>query len=253
MRGIDRKRKANNEHPDSEGTWAISYGDMITLLLAFFVLFFTVDPQKESEENLQESLFMTLADAAKTQNSDGNNSHAGTAESKRLPAAVMNIGDDKSKDNIEKQLIEDWGASIHKVGNKIIVDFPRISFFDFAKVRVTEDGERKLANFVKLYMPYAGSYVLGIRAYTDTRPVRSSNPRFKDNLELSALRSVAAMRVLQKQGIPLDRMKLGGYGELNYTYNALKDIADKSGQKQMDSFARRVILVIEPPDKEVQL
>ncbi|MDW8190842.1 MAG: flagellar motor protein MotB, partial [Pseudobdellovibrionaceae bacterium] len=28
---------------DSEGTWAISYGDLLTLITSFFIMFFTAD------------------------------------------------------------------------------------------------------------------------------------------------------------------------------------------------------------------
>ena len=34
---------------DSEGSWAISYGDMITLLLTFFILFFNMKKHDDSK------------------------------------------------------------------------------------------------------------------------------------------------------------------------------------------------------------
>ena len=37
-----KKNRIHSEE-DSEGTWAISYGDMITLLLSFFVIFYNAD------------------------------------------------------------------------------------------------------------------------------------------------------------------------------------------------------------------
>ena len=34
-----KKNRRIHQEEDSEGSWAVSYGDMITLLLSFFVIF----------------------------------------------------------------------------------------------------------------------------------------------------------------------------------------------------------------------
>jgi flagellar motor protein MotB len=44
--------KDHEEEVESEGTWAISYGDMITLLLSFFVIFFTTDFDKKKMQDM---------------------------------------------------------------------------------------------------------------------------------------------------------------------------------------------------------
>jgi hypothetical protein len=85
--------------------------------------------------------------------------------------------------------------------------------------------------------------------------------RFEDNLELSALRSVSTMRVLEKAGIPFGLMRLGGWGELHQTRkNIERATAAVAPQTQPseratplgkgDPLSRKVVLVIEP---EVQL
>jgi len=125
------------------------------------------------------------------------------------------------------------------------VDFPNTSFFDLGKENINKKGIEALNDFVKVYMPYAGHYTLGIRAYTDTRKVMGGK-RFKDNLELSALRSISTMRALSSLGVPMDKMKLGGYGELKLTLEELNRLAEETGSKDPMSFARKVVLVIEP-------
>jgi flagellar motor protein MotB len=66
--------------------------------------------------------------------------------------------------------------------------------------------------------------------------------RFKDNLELSALRAVSAMRELQELGVPLHRMKVGGYGEI-------RKLAGDASDSDL-ALARKLVLVIEPELKE---
>jgi len=41
-----RSRVTSHSEIDSEGSWAISYGDMVTLLLTFFIIFFAADKFK---------------------------------------------------------------------------------------------------------------------------------------------------------------------------------------------------------------
>ncbi|MFK8139283.1 MAG: flagellar motor protein MotB [Bdellovibrionales bacterium] len=245
-----RNRDFGHEEVDSEGSWAISYGDMITLLLAFFVLFFTVDPHKEKQKNLQSSLVMTLTkEAEKKALSPDESENVSAAENSQL-----NIGKDQGE-NIESKVLDEWGAEIHTVGQRIIVDFKTTSFFGIGQLNLSGSGKLTLKQFVNLYMPFAGNYILGIRAYTDSRPVTSVGRRYKDNLELSALRSISAMRFLQKEGIPLDRMRLGGYGELKATAESLAKKAQESGE-EFDhlAFSRKIVLVIEPQERpEVEI
>lgn len=239
MKVIKRDLHRAEEVVDTEGTWAISYGDMITLLLSFFVLYFTVDPTAEKAAELQKSLITNLENMAAPQDD-------------AKPSGVrVHLGEEAASD-VDEKILAKLGAKVHQVGQRVIVEFPGVSFFEVGKIKVRQDAIQALGSFAKLYMPYAGQYHLGIRAFTDTRPVIPYKSRkFSDNLELSALRSVATMRVLQKKGIPLHRMKLSGLGEFEITPEELKAAGIDWQDKDPRDLARKVVLVIEPASKSV--
>ncbi|MCB0351610.1 MAG: hypothetical protein KDD38_10530 [Bdellovibrionales bacterium] len=227
MRSIERKKQP--EHVDSEGSWAISYGDMITLLLSFFVLYFTVDHTKVKSDQMQTALMVRLKEAGMKAEEFGLKSQ-------------MNMGPTPGE-GVDPTIMQKLGAEVYKFDHALVVDFHDVSFFKLGNVEVAGDGIAALENFAKFYAPFAGQYRLNIQAYTDTRKVLSNNLRYKDNLELSALRSIASMRVLQKAGIPLDRMKIGGYGELVETQEKLMALQN---EKDPLKFTRKVVLTIEP-------
>ncbi len=218
---------------DTEGSWILSYGDMITLLLMFFVLFFSVDKQADRFKALEAALLKQLAPKE--------SSKSGTPYN-------FSLGDKKGE-AISETLMAKWGAQVGKVGSKIFIEFPEVSFYAFGDVKVSAAGVGKLVEFASYYMPYAGDYLLTIRSFTDTVPVDANgSKRFKDNLELSALRSIAAMRYLQKAGIPLKRMRAEGYGELRLTdeEKAISMAAAKSAGLKGIPLARRLVLIVEP-------
>ncbi|OFZ12383.1 MAG: hypothetical protein A2Z20_01000 [Bdellovibrionales bacterium RBG_16_40_8] len=229
MRVIERKKTKDTEHVDSDGSWAISYGDMVTLLLSFFVLYFTVDQSKVKANQLQQSLMVRLQEG-------------GVKSDQTLAESKLNIAR-KPGEGVDPELMEQFGAQVHKNENQLIVDFQNISFFEFGQVDLNSEGTKALNNFAKMYQAFSGQYTLRIQAYTDTRKVRSANLRFKDNLELSALRSVASMRALQKSGVPLSKMKIAGYGELAETQEKLMQLRN---EKDPLKYTRKVVLVIEP-------
>jgi chemotaxis protein MotB len=238
MRGLNRK--INHVEIDSEGSWAISYGDMVTLLMCFFILFFAIDKKREHETSLQAALLQIFS--PKEHNAESTPSYP-----------TINIGD-KNEHGMSEEVLKDWHGVAHKVGNKILVEFPAVSFFKSGEIELTAEGKASLAKFVEKYVPFAGQHMIGIRAFTDTKKVMSSKRRPKqlylDNLELSALRSVATIRTLQKLGIPLDRMRAGGYGELKVTVDDLAKLSiTESNNETLMNLARRVVLVIEPGGK----
>lgn len=307
---------------DTEGSWAISYGDMITLLMAFFVMFYTFEKGHSKYKGMTEAVMQVLSGQAVVKGG------AGSADKGQKKAAgLLDQGDKKGAgitdkqeqrglagltDENEEQLgigrekgegisktakpiahlagiqggtsVKDgvgegkmigkgkeqeegqgkgvgegpefgeraeggFEAKVHRLKENLLVEFPRISFYRSGEITLTKEGREVLSNFGRKFVPYAGSYFIGVRAFTDIRPViQGKRHRFSDNLELSALRAVAAMRVLQEAGIPLSRMKLGGYGELLMTAKDLAKFPEYAEQEKSLSLARRVILVISPEE-----
>ena len=236
LKRILRKRE-NTDDTDAEGSWAISYGDMITLLLTFFILFFNVNTKRsEQKEQLQKAI-MTEFGVEKGASKDEIN--------KESPRMFMS---DQKNGELETNTLKEWGGTLHRDGDKVVVEFPNTTFFDLGKVDVKDQSVKVLQTFANKYVKFAGTSSLSIKAFTDSVPVRTSQ-RFHDNLELSALRAIAAMRVLQHSGIPLDRMKISGHGE-TLTRKPSSEIIENGAIKTPDEFARKVILVIEPFTKE---
>jgi chemotaxis protein MotB len=260
-RQLIRKIQAKYPHEDvdSEGSWAVSYGDMITLLLTFFIIFFSIHPTNSSDtktpvkdDGLQVALIKALK-AERVGDVFSSNEVGQNAATNTIKLAE----DNSNEDGASKNILQDLKGKVHKKGQQILIEFPEISFFDSAKIRLRPDGELALQDFAKVFLPYMGHFNVGIRAFTDSRKViADSAVRFKDNLELSALRGVAAMRVLQKSGLPLERIKVGGYGEMRTTMRDLASLTEAETQEEKIkslSLSRKIVLVIEPVDVQSQI
>lgn len=251
-RGLDRSRldqlRNSADTVDSEGSWAISYGDLVTLLLTFFILFFSTNREAPENSGIQAALLARFGAGA-------GNSLLAKGKHEPLPDLSTEVGEL----GLDTQVIQSWGGKARAVGSRIVVEFPEISFFGLSRTELTPDGARALERFTRLYVPYAGRNILGIKAFTDTVAVdreRSQRERrkFSDNLELSAMRSIAAMRALQKSGVPLDRMRISGHGELKLEISRIADRTTASDNANRTSrgnpLARKIVLVIEPETKE---
>lgn len=218
-------KRIHEEEPEGESSWAISYGDMITLLLSFFVIFFSTDAKKQKEEVVYRQLAVEMGSLSASINSIHNE-----------------VIDDKS-------LLKDLDVKTHLVGESLIVTFGKNSFFESGRTKVKKESLVILKEFVTKFLPYAGTYQLSIKAFTDSTPVRKEKNRFQDNLELSVLRGVAAMRVLQGFGIPLHRMEIAGVGEMK-SIGKIVELDKNMTDEEINSLSRTIVLVIKH-EKEI--
>lgn len=211
-----------HEEVDGEGTWALSYGDMITLLLSFFVIYFSTDPKRD--KMLQSNSLMSFS----------------------LEGKESSPSEPKTEGAQWKQDLEDLKLHAQIVGEHVVVTFDNLSFFESGTTIVNEKAKAALEAFSTKYLPYSGKYHLAIKGFTDRRPVSQKRGRlFADNLELSALRSIASMRVLQKSGIPLNRMEIAGAGELEDISKVLPSTA-KLTPLEIETMSRTIVLVLKP-------
>lgn len=238
-----RRKFESEEELDSEGSWAISYGDMITLLLTFFILFFNVSQKSQEEtKKVQAALITKLGEKP------GNSVESGKEE------PVVDIGPIEKTSGIETKAMESWGGKPHTIGNRIVIEFPEISFFGFGETHVTQEGAKVIKRFIHLYLPYAGKNILSIRAFTDHVKVDKEKSKllgrkYEDSLELSAMRAISTMRVLQKNGLPLDRMRISGHGELERII-ASQGSNPLAPNTKGNPLARKIVLMVEPVTQE---
>lgn len=200
-----------------EGSWAISYGDMITLLLSFFVLFFSMDFKKNAEKKLDENLL-------------------GMFEGKSLVV-------DSKKELTEKLVDSDVGI-VQVADGTFLLFFKNVSFFNSGEVELTKAGKEKLDKFYEKYITMASKYKIKAFSYTDGKPVKRLQTRaFKDNLELSVLRSLSAVRHLNKIGVPSRRLEITGSGEMSSRMLGLLEL-DKLNKKERDAYSRTISIVL---------
>jgi flagellar motor protein MotB len=259
---------------------------MITLLLGFYIMYFSIEPPKKGNTSLTESLIKALvkvdsggATEAKappqkdvhqdpqaptatdamqmimnmvmpklwveklTHNALSAKSQTSAIEATKegVPTGSATSQPKASDYRMDVTPIQGLDAEARRVGDRVYITFPQISFFASASTDMTSEGRQALEKFAKVYMPFAGKAVLGIVGFSDERPVKG-HYRFRDNLELSVLRAVSAQRVAESVGIPLNRTRLMGHG-IN---SQLIEGEEPSNALERWALTRKVMLVIEP-------
>lgn len=170
------------------------------------------------------------------------NQHFDYEGKKRLgrEVAAVKPGTESVKDlGIDSDLSKKLKVQSNQEGDKLMVEFPNISFYDSGSYELTKQGQIALSEFSKAIEKHIGIFRLVVRGYTDIKPVRSGH-RYQDNLELSAFRSISAIRFLSTKGIALENMRIAGFGESGFTNRATEE-----NNLEMQ---RKVVIVIEPLD-----
>ncbi|MCX7675468.1 MAG: hypothetical protein N2Z70_06535, partial [Bdellovibrionaceae bacterium] len=104
---------------------------------------------------------------------------------------------------------------------------------------------------------YMGQYRIAVTAFSDPRPLKeATRKKYRDNLQLSALRALEIVRYLEKKGVPLAHMRIQGFGELNISKDHMARFGLKeeelmrrpaSEQKRvLHDYARTALIIIEP-------
>jgi chemotaxis protein MotB len=266
--GLPKRRSSASHHEeaDQEGSWAVSYGDMITLLLGFFLLFFSIEqgaPTKSavllSSIGSQPSRDPASGEDAAPTDPGANESTAKLARALGLHSSTCDVfsGDLSLKKNVT--FPPEFPGKVHQFGSKLIVEFPGVSFFQSGRTTLTKAGQKTIRDFVTVMAPYSDQLTIGIRAFTDDRPLSQSGRPFKNNLELSAMRAISTARLIESTGFPLNRVKLGGFGELSSQMiedlrapaeSATADSSSPQDLKTKWNMSRKVIFVIEPGESQ---
>lgn len=207
-------RRKRESHNNSE-RWLLTYSDLITLLMIFFVVMYALSNVDVSKyKQISESLRIAMG---------GGKTMVGQDNTSSVTDKIKVI--DSSKGSEEKVQMEDVKKKVdtyleqnglsQAVSTKIddrglVVSIKDTLFFDNGKADVKPEYARILIEIGKI-INQLGHYIR-IEGHTDNVPIKTS--QFNSNWQLSSVRAANVTELLVEQsGIPPKQLSAIGYGE----------------------------------------
>ncbi|HOF58706.1 MAG TPA: OmpA family protein [Syntrophorhabdaceae bacterium] len=230
-----RRKNGADEHENLE-RWLLTYADLITLLLAFFIMMYTFskqDAQKYNEVTAHlKSIFSGGSGIAKKGNLEG-----------KLPVDLqMQAG---SNAMIEERIKQEFREIADENGLKnnitvftdargVVVRIMDKAFYDEGKADLKQGAKNALDKIIPIMKDIKNH--IRIEGHTDNTPI--SKGEFKSNWELSVRRATEVVRYIVEKGpIAPDRVSATGYAE--YRPIVSNDTAENK------ALNRRVEIIIE--------
>ena len=210
-----RRKIINESESGNRDRWLISYADLVTLLLALFIVMYAAADHDRAKK---------IAESFGSQNISGDGI---------LPA---NDGEKDKTSQTDKFLLENpillQKTKMRQTERGLIISLSEAGFFAPGDNAVSGESEiviKTLADSLQ-----NNSIPIRVEGHTDSTPI--STARYSSNWELSTARAASVLQELVKKGITPERLSAAGYGG----FQPVADNATPEGRAQN----RRVDIVI---------
>jgi len=258
-------RKHEHEEHVNHEAWAIPYGDLVTLLLAFFVVMYAVSSVNEGKYRvLSDSLNAAFRGVPRTmepipvgdktsksktndpisginpvqaiQFEDQEEARKKAAANEALQIQLRNMTDDLQ--NAMQLLIDQDMIRVQRAPSWVEVQIKTDILFPSGSAEIQPAAVEVLERLAAILAERP--YPIRIEGHTDNKPIKTV--QFPSNWELSAARASRIVRLFEQRGISSSRMVVAGMGE----NRPLADNDTEAGRNHN----RRVALVIlgTPPE-----
>lgn len=269
-------RKHKHEDHLNHEAWAIPYGDLVTLLLALFVVMYAVS-------SVNEGKYRVLADALSeafggpprsmkpiqmgtqqrgdeqsriqvmpARGADKSNPVGGNDPNMKnrfiQPSRAAGPGENASREHLARMAAAVEAALGDLISRDLVVvkrtdywleiEIRTDILFSSGSASVAEGAGPVLSRLAAILTPFGNN--LRIEGHTDNVPINTVT--FPSNWELSAARAASVVHLFMKQGVDPGRMTVAGFGE----YHPVADNAAVEGRNQN----RRVVIVVLADEKQ---
>lgn len=258
------KRKPEQE--ESSGySWMDTYGDMVTLLLCFFVLIYSFSSMDAAKWQELVGAFTGVTGSAEIDSFDVSTIreqpiteidamiNTENREESDVSSDETDIDSEDSATNVEQQEINETFDELYEnirfyIGNNglegklsvsrtddvIILRFNEIALFRSGYADIITDSAETLIHIIQIIDENISSIsMVNIEGHTDNVPIGSAD--FTDNWDLSVKRATNTLRLVLEMGlISEDKLSAVGYGE--YQPVATNDTPEGRAQNRRVDF-----------------
>jgi len=240
-------KKFEEEHGGNHERWLITYSDLITLLLIFFIILY-------SFSKLDQQKYASLSSALNASFGSATGKVIGEQQGQIVPPPVPQEGTEDpteskteasnpEKDKLEllQEQVDAYlannglkGSVLTKIEDRgLIIRMDDTIIFDSGKADIKEDYKSKLIQIGKMLNSIDN--FIRVEGHTDNVPIKTS--RFESNWQLSVIRATNVTELLiNEASINAKRLSSVGYGEF-------RPVAD-NGTNEGRAKNRRVDIVI---------
>jgi len=251
------RRRRHDDHANHEA-WAIPYGDLVTLLLAFFVVMYSISSVNTGKyRQLSVSLVQAMQGAP-----DAAQQVDGSGFGEGMSVGVLNLPNpllERNRDVLINPIpliseVPPRARRLHALGEQLTMAMGGLIDKGLVDVRVNDDfievelksdilfasgvgdvsraAEPVIAELSKVLHDVPNP--IRVEGHTDDRPIHS--PVFRSNWELSAARAASVVHLLGNGGVAASRLSVVAHAEQKPTRENESD-AGRSAN-------RRVVLII---------
>ena len=225
--------------------WLVQFGDLMSLLLTFFILLLSMavmDKQKVEEyfDIMKKAMGFidastdveTQSDAHSTKDASSDSNESDSSSESSMDSAAQDVSQIIEEMNAN-QNIESQEISIEKGKNEFVLDIPSTIMFEDGQYELTNQSAKifisKIARVIRT-MPQ--TFNIEIIGHTDTNRIQSNTiPR--DAWDISALRSISVVKELIKNRIDPGILKVSAYG----SFHPKSDVAADNRRVELRFFS----------------
>lgn len=233
---LPKKKKKSEGSPE----WMTTFSDLMTLLLVFFVLLYSmsvVDMQKFKRFVASFQGTGILESGVDPLDKDKEDDFEPPVDNDDALADLSQLEPlDNLFESVQEYIVEndlESEISVRFTENGVYLEIKDKIFFETGEAVIIPDSKKLLSDLSGLFRDLPN--MISVEGHTDIRPIRSST--FPSNWELSTARAVSVVRYLSEEtGLNPARFNAAGYGE--YQPLVPNDSAENMSRN------RRVVIII---------
>lgn len=226
--------------PDVLPTWLGTFGDLMSLLLTFFILLlsmasFDAKDLSEAEASLKGAMSM-LPGGVKTEPGK-NRTQTQTEMIPETEKAEEVRKVESLQVEVQEMLQVSHGTSdIKGDGSEgFVMRLPAGLLFEPGKVHIKdEDGVQFIRRLAMIAKKYPSNVYMEVRGHADIDPLPPRSD-YQDKLTLTAMRALSVSRIIKEQGFSADRIMTLGKGDQELLTKA-RDTQSKYENERVDVY-----------------
>jgi len=211
------------DQEENNGSWIVTFADMMTLILVFFILLYTLS-------DFEDKAYRDLVASVQVFDGDGNQVSVidYAKRSGRNPEPLKAVEDllglnpaDQVIETLKPVMFKELESMVDSIdmaesvdmtfdGDQINLQIDGRLLFPSGKATLKDEAKVIFANLGHMFREFA-DYRIAIRGHTDDRDIETV--QFPSNWELSAIRATTVLRFFIQQGIDPERMTATGYAD----------------------------------------